>query len=141
MPVAPFWLSMDEREKDQKKIRANWEAIWAVRNAVRIPILANGNTRHLDDVQSCLEATGADSILSAGSLHENPALFAGFRTAEWAVAGEEGSEDGKFDQAELLAEYLKLCEQYPLSWRMIRAHEHTMLGEWFRIQLQLNLKR
>ncbi|KAK6924021.1 DUS-like, FMN-binding domain [Dillenia turbinata] len=124
-------------EKDQKKIRANWEAIRAVRNAVRIPVLANGNIRHLDDVQSCLEATGADGVLSAESLLENPALFAGFWTAEWVVDGEEIGEDGKLDQAELLVEYLKLCEQYPVPWRMIRAHVHKMLGEWFRIQPQV----
>ncbi|KAK3022304.1 hypothetical protein RJ639_046162, partial [Escallonia herrerae] len=120
-------------EKDGKKLRAKWEAIKAVKNAVRIPVLANGNIRHMDDVHSCLEETGADGVLSAESLLENPALFAGFKTAEWALDGEDGSEEVKLDQADLLVEYLKLCEEYPVPWRMIRAHVHKMLGEWFRI--------
>lgn len=120
-------------EKDGKKVRANWNAIRAVKNAVRIPVLANGNVRHMDDVQSCLEETGADGVLSAESLLENPALFAGFRTAEWAVNSSDRNENGKIDQGTLLEEYLKLCEEYPVPWRMIRAHVHKMLGEWFRI--------
>ncbi|CAN6562924.1 unnamed protein product [Malus baccata var. baccata] len=120
-------------EKDQKKVQANWEAIGAVKNALRIPVLANGNIRHMDDVRDCLEATGADGVLAAESILENPALFAGFRTAKWAAENEESRKDGKLDQADLLVEYLTLCEQYHVPWRMIRAHVHSMLGEWFRI--------
>lgn len=122
-------------EKDGKKIRANWSAIRAVRDAVRIPVLANGNIRHMDDVASCLEETGADGVLSAESLLENPALFSGFQTAEWVLGGEERNEKGgKLDQADLVVEYLKLCERYPVPWRMIRSHVHKLLGEWFRVQ-------
>lgn len=120
-------------EKDGKKIRANWEAIRAVKNALQIPVLANGNIRHMDDVKQCLEETGADGVLSAETLLENPALFAGFRTVEWVSDSEDGNQNGKLDQAELALEYLKLCEKYPVPWRMIRAHLHKMLGEWFRI--------
>lgn len=121
-------------EKDGKKFRANWNAIKAVKNALRIPVLANGNVRHMEDVQKCLEETGCEGVLSAESLLENPALFAGFRTAEWIVGSEESSKDGNLDQADLLVEYLKLCEKYPVPWRMIRSHVHKLLGEWFRIQ-------
>ncbi|PKI51616.1 hypothetical protein CRG98_027982 [Punica granatum] len=124
-------------EKDQKKVRANWAAIRAVKNALKIPVLANGNIRHLEDVESCLEETGCDGVLSADSLLENPALFAGFRKAEWVVGSEESHRDGELDQADILVEYLKLCERYPVPWRMIRAHTHKMLGEWFRIHPQV----
>ncbi|XP_076919325.1 uncharacterized protein LOC143580079 [Bidens hawaiensis] len=120
-------------EKDGKKIRANWEAIRAVKNALRIPVLANGNIRHMDDVKRCLEETGADGVLSAETLLENPALFGGFRTADLVSDGEEGVQDAQLDQADLVVEYLKLCEKYPVPWRMIRAHVHKMLGEWFRV--------
>ncbi|KAL7193281.1 hypothetical protein ACSBR2_024984 [Camellia fascicularis] len=50
----------------------------AVRRAVRISVLANGNIRHIDDAQNCLKETSADGVLSAESLLGNPALFAGF---------------------------------------------------------------
>lgn len=124
-------------QKDQKKIRADWSIIRKVKDAVRIPVLANGNIRHMDDVNSCLTATGAEGVLSADALLENPALFAGFRTPEWVENGLDSCKDGNINQADLLVEYLKLCEKYPVPWRMIRAHVHKMLGEWFRMQPQV----
>jgi tRNA-dihydrouridine synthase 1 len=60
-----------------------------VKDAVRIPVLANGNIRHMDDVKDSLGAAGAEGVFSAETLLENPALFAGFCTAEW-VSGCEG---------------------------------------------------
>lgn len=38
--------------------RANWDAIKSIKNTVKIPVLANGNVRHMDDIQSCLATTG-----------------------------------------------------------------------------------
>ncbi|XP_062234174.1 uncharacterized protein LOC133931339 [Phragmites australis] len=119
-------------EKDGRKFRADWDAIKAVKDALRIPVLANGNIRHMEDVQNCLEHTGVDGVLSAETLLENPALFAGFRTKEWKEDGDENGDCG-LDQADLVIEYLKLCEQYPVPWRMVRSHVHKMLGDWFRV--------
>ncbi|CAL1372110.1 unnamed protein product [Linum trigynum] len=122
-------------EKDGKKFRADWKVIKAVREAVRIPVLANGNIRHMEDVHDCLDETGVEGVLSAETLLENPAVFAGYRTPEWVSPGgeEERHRDGLLDQADLVVEYLKLCEKYPVPWRMIRSHVHKMLGEWFRV--------
>ncbi|XP_027078714.1 uncharacterized protein [Coffea arabica] len=120
-------------EKDGKKFRANWSAIKAVRDVMRIPVLANGNIRYMEDVQSCLEETAVEGVLSAESLLENPALFAGYRTVEWVSGSDDICVDGKLDQADLLVEYLKFCESYPVPWRMIRSHVHKMLGDWFRV--------
>mgnify|MGYP003702769357 CR=1 FL=1 len=65
-------------EKDGKKFRADWSAIRAVKSAVKILVLANGNIRHIDNTQNCLKETGVDGVLSAESLLGNPVLFAGF---------------------------------------------------------------
>uniref|UniRef100_M1CPB5 tRNA-dihydrouridine synthase n=1 Tax=Solanum tuberosum TaxID=4113 RepID=M1CPB5_SOLTU len=43
-------------------------------------------------------------------------------------------EDDKLDKAELLIEYFRFCERYPVPWRIICSHVHKLLGEWFRIQ-------
>ncbi|XP_072994090.1 uncharacterized protein [Typha latifolia] len=124
-------------EKDGKKFRADWNVIKAVKDAVRIPVLANGNIRHLEDVRSCLDHTGTDGVLSADSLLENPALFAGFRTMEWKEDDYGVKNDVSLNQADLVLEYLKICEQYPVPWRMIRSHVHKMLGYWFRMHPQV----
>ncbi|XP_078442465.1 FMN-linked oxidoreductases superfamily protein [Wolffia australiana] len=118
-------------EKDGKKIRANWAAIRAVKNSLKIPVLANGNIRHVEDAIDCLAETGADGVLSAEALLENPALFSGYRTGEWVLSSDQATV-GELDQADLVDEYLKLCAQYPVPLRMVRSHVHKMLGEWFR---------
>ena len=51
-------------------------AMQAVREAVQIPVLANGNIRNLQDVHDCMAYTGAVGVMSAESLLEDPALFA-----------------------------------------------------------------
>ncbi|KAF8049137.1 hypothetical protein N665_2285s0004 [Sinapis alba] len=126
-------------EKDGKKFRADWGAIKEVRNALRIPVLANGNVRCIEDVEDCIKETGVEGVLSAETLLENPAVFAGFRTAEWAKDSEEGEGyvDGGLDQGDIVVEYLKLCEKHPVPWRMIRSHVHKMLGDWFRVHPQV----
>lgn len=52
------------------------DAMQAVREAVQIPVLANGNIRNLQDVHDCMAYTGAVGVMSAESLLEDPALFA-----------------------------------------------------------------
>ncbi|KAF0978933.1 hypothetical protein FDP41_002003 [Naegleria fowleri] len=55
---------------------ADWSVIKAIREHVpQIPIIANGNIRTYQDVLDCLEYTGADAVMSADTLLENPTLF------------------------------------------------------------------
>ena len=122
--------------KDCKRFRADWDAIKAVKEALSIPVLANGDIRNLDDIERCLEHTGCDGVLSADPLLVNPALFDAQIWQETKRVGDESGLDANSmvpgRACELLREYLELCRTHPAPFRMVKAHAHKLLGSWFR---------
>ena len=57
-------LTLHGRTREQGfKGRADWDAIRAVREALRIPLIANGDINSPDDAISCLEQTGAAGVM------------------------------------------------------------------------------
>lgn len=107
------------------------KSLQAVKEALQIPVLANGNIRNIHDVDECLEATGADGVMSADSLLEDPALFWSERRSANNRAHLEGCR--------LMLEYLELWKQYPVPTRMVRGHAFKMLGKDSQHQLLLGL--
>ena len=52
--------------------------------AVRVPVLANGDVRSLSDAAEVRAATGVDGVMCARGMLENPAMFAGRIDSEYA---------------------------------------------------------
>ncbi|KFY72788.1 hypothetical protein V499_07085 [Pseudogymnoascus sp. VKM F-103] len=104
--------------KGHKTGLADWAAIRHLRDNLpkETVIFANGNILSRGDIERCLEATGADAVMSAeGNLYD-PAIF-----AEAPEVGEEGcmywrGRDGKggFRMDEALRRYLDILYKYVL---------------------------
>jgi tRNA-dihydrouridine synthase len=65
--------------QDNSAVRADWDGIAAVRAAVQIPVLANGDVQCMADAQRLMAHTKADGVLSAEPLLSDPALFCSTR--------------------------------------------------------------
>ncbi|KAI8061009.1 dihydrouridine synthase-domain-containing protein [Gongronella butleri] len=89
---------------------ADWDKIKAVKDAVKIPVLANGNILYYDDIQRCIEHTGVDGVMSAEGNLYNPALFnpkyKDLPPLSWEIA----------------KEYLEICKDVDARGQCIKAH-------------------
>ena len=57
-------LTLHGRTREQGfKGQANWDAIAAVKQALTIPMIANGDINNPTDALRCLEVTGADGVM------------------------------------------------------------------------------
>lgn len=55
---------------------ADWNIIKAVKNAVNIPVIGNGDIRNSDDMKRMKEETGCDSVMVGRAAKGNPWIFA-----------------------------------------------------------------
>lgn len=123
-------LAVHGRTREQKGKScppANWDVIRAVKRAVQIPVIANGNVLSLDDAKAALEYTEADGVMSAFALLDNPANF-------WESDGSAPS------RLELAWEYLSLAHEHGTPMRIVRLHVFKLLRSRLDFNMDLNDK-
>ncbi|KAG0757248.1 hypothetical protein G6F16_003244 [Rhizopus arrhizus] len=93
---------------------ADWDKIKAVKQALKIPVVANGNILYHEDIQRCIDYTGVDAVMTAeGSLY-NPAIFSSGRNLPPFT----------YQVAE---EYLDICKEEKTNPGMIKGHMFKLL--------------
>jgi tRNA-dihydrouridine synthase 1 len=120
---------------------ADWTKIKAVKEAVSVPVFANGNILYFSDIAACLEFTGADAVMSAEGNLYNPALF---RPSQFPLTN-GASPDLTLEHlphADLALEYLQIVKEIktPTEWGAIKGHLFKILRPGLATALDLRNK-
>lgn len=118
-------IAVHGRTREQKGKNAppaDWNAIRAVKRAVSIPVIANGNVRCLGDANNAVAVTETEGVMSAWALLDNPAAF-------------HSGPEPMPSRMQLAKDYLNLAENYKTPMRMVRLH----IFKLFRSRLDVNM--
>lgn len=70
------FITVHGRTREQRSDPVNLPVVKAIKDALRIPVLANGDVNSVRDAEMVREATGVDGVMSARGILSNPAMFA-----------------------------------------------------------------
>jgi tRNA-dihydrouridine synthase len=116
-------LTVHGRLHDEKFCRPpRWDWIGLVKQAVGIPVLANGGIFTVDDARRCLEMSGADGLMIGRGGVERPWLF---RDIACAIYGNR-SEMRSFTRQEIFFRFVELLEaRFRVERRLGRLKQFT----------------
>jgi len=122
-------LTVHARYREQKGHNtglANWEYIKRIKETVKIPVVANGNILYHEDIQRCLDETGADAVMSGEGVLYNPGIFRPGYLPVWHYA----------------EEYLNIYKKLPESSTLgsLRAHLFKLFNPCLHLHTDLRAR-
>ena len=85
--------------------QARWEWIAAVKDAVRIPVVGNGDIRTPEDAAAMVAATGCDAVMIGRAAPANPWIFR--QIAQYTATGHYDSP-GELDRYRMIRTYFEM---------------------------------
>ncbi len=89
---------------------ADWEIIRQVKEAVRIPVLGNGDIYSAEDAQRMFQMTGCDGIMVGRAARGNPWIFS--ELLEWFENGKTVRRPTRSEIREMILRHARLQIQY-----------------------------
>ena len=103
--------------------RADWGAIARVKEAVRVPVVGNGDIRSGADAVRMREETGCDAVMIARGAEGNPWLFAQVKAA--LIGEEEPVKPDAAERIEMARRHARLLTQRE-GRNIVRMRKHAM---------------
>jgi len=95
-------ITIHARTQNQKyEGAADWETIKNVKQAVKIPVIGNGDITSAEKAKQMLKETGCDYVMIGRAALKNPAIFKQCTDPEY-----------KINKKEILETYIALCKKY-----------------------------
>ena len=97
--------------------KADWDIIAAVKQAVKIPVLGNGDVTDADSAGKMFEKTGCDGILVGRGAQGNPWIF---KEITRGLAGETTERPNKQELYEMILRHAQLSAEYKGEYITVR---------------------
>lgn len=98
--------------------KANWDAIREVKQAVKIPVIGNGDVRTPEDAKRMLDETGVDAVMIAREARKNPWIFRQIN---------EYLENGKYSPLPDIDGVIEMLKKYYYSLKELKGEKVALL--------------
>ncbi len=102
--------------------QARWEYIAAVKDAVRIPVIGNGDVRTPEDAAAMVEVTRCDAVMIGRAAPSNPWIF---RQIAQYTAAKEATGTGHYDEPADQDRYRMIRDYFEMLVHEIEIEEET----------------